>query len=524
MNYLQRLEAAWIFKNKRLIPVLISILSFALLFAFSSGIFLLKKLEQENPLGDFNISQAYHSLTQLRREALRLQILLLSPPEKVSPQDITTQFNILESRVKITETHADYYTIASISQEELSHFYAEWQFLKSQKFEIVQHQNPQAIEKAIDSVSEIAFIANDLSREYEGFNRKKYLDLLKIRQSLVSFFIISYVLLLFLITLFFIFAIQITWQRQKILLSLNFSEQRYRNIVDTATEGIWALDADRKFTFINLKLSLAFNTPIEKLVGRSVFDFCYSEAAKKILLKHFEELQSNVTVAQDIHLKDAEGNSLWFYVNSTLARLNESGEMNILSMLTDVTQRKEAEKALHIANERLRHQANFDELTQIANRRHFNLYISKLWRQAIEDNRSVSVALLDIDFFKKYNDFYGHLEGDVCLFEVAQLISSVAQHEGDLAARYGGEEFVLVFSDMTESKVLGIMDYLQSELQKLEIKHEKSLVSEYVTFSIGIASGIPCRNTSIEHVLNLADEALYRSKDEGRNCYSHVSF
>jgi diguanylate cyclase (GGDEF)-like protein/PAS domain S-box-containing protein len=305
---------------------------------------------------------------------------------------------------------------------------------------------------------------------------------------------------------------------------LNISQQRYRKIVETAEEGIWIVNSDKDIVFLNSKLISSLKYPIEAIMGSSAYLLCHSTSTKESLEKHFYEVEKYQSAHIDICMKNQDNDTLWFYINSTLIDLNNEGDQHILSMLTDITQRKQIEEELTKVNERLTHQANFDELTQIANRRYFNLYAMKMWRQALSHQTEFSLALIDIDFFKRYNDHYGHLQGDICLFQVAQVISSSAQREHDLAARYGGEEFVLLFPNTTQLEAIKIIEDLQSNVATLGIEHRMSLMSEIVTLSIGLVTGIPCENILLEDVLRIADESLYIAKKHGRNQYRIAKF
>jgi diguanylate cyclase (GGDEF)-like protein len=130
----------------------------------------------------------------------------------------------------------------------------------------------------------------------------------------------------------------------------------------------------------------------------------------------------------------------------------------------------------------------------------------------------LTLVLMDIDHFKLYNDHYGHQEGDNCLRLVAKVIKSNCKRAGDLAARYGGEEFgILIFNDGVDSAE-HICTAIRRDLKKLAISHEKSLTSDLVTLSMGIASMVPDADGSSSSLINAADQALYHAKNDGRDC------
>jgi len=158
-----------------------------------------------------------------------------------------------------------------------------------------------------------------------------------------------------------------------------------------------------------------------------------------------------------------------------------------------------------------------DALTNIANRRSFDEALDREWRHAIRDQQPISMLYLDIDYFKNYNDYYGHQKGDSCLKNIAQLIQKHARRPADLAARYGGEEFVVLLSDTDGDGAQAIANSLIEDINQFCYPHEKSEISSHITVSIGIATLSPTEALKPEHLVRLADKALYRAKSEGRN-------
>jgi diguanylate cyclase (GGDEF)-like protein len=165
----------------------------------------------------------------------------------------------------------------------------------------------------------------------------------------------------------------------------------------------------------------------------------------------------------------------------------------------------------------LEKQSLLDGLTGVANRRHLDESIDKEWQRALHNDGLLSMCLLDIDFFKKYNDFYGHLEGDACLRKVANALKDSLGRDGDLVARYGGEEFVVLLPSMSNEDALKLAWEVQGNIASLKIAHQMSEVSDYVTISIGIATVRPKKNMYPTSLIEKADCALYKAKNEGRN-------
>lgn len=160
-----------------------------------------------------------------------------------------------------------------------------------------------------------------------------------------------------------------------------------------------------------------------------------------------------------------------------------------------------------------------DALTGLANRRYLDETLDNEWRRALRHETPLTIMMVDIDFFKPYNDTLGHLKGDQCLKDIATAISSIAARSGDLVARYGGEEFLLLFP-MTNAQQAQIqVERLMNAIKKIAIVHPCSSVSPYVTISAGVATTIPRLNDSISAFVSRADHALYQAKTNGRNQY-----
>lgn len=172
---------------------------------------------------------------------------------------------------------------------------------------------------------------------------------------------------------------------------------------------------------------------------------------------------------------------------------------------------------LEVANMELQRIAAMDGLTQIPNRRCFDKTLELEWQWMEREKEPLSLILCDIDFFKLYNDRYGHQGGDECLKQVAEILDRSAQRGGDLAARYGGEEFAVILSQTDVKEAMRVAESIRSDLKAAEIFHAASLVSKFVTLSIGVATAVPAAGLSIEGLIGEADRALYRAKLEGRD-------
>ncbi len=174
---------------------------------------------------------------------------------------------------------------------------------------------------------------------------------------------------------------------------------------------------------------------------------------------------------------------------------------------------------LHKSYEKLKASNIIDALTRIANRLLFEQYISQEWFRLMRENQPFSLIMCDVDYFKKYNDKYGHIAGDKCLTKVAQALTQSVERSSDLVARYGGEEFAIILPNTNSQGAIKVANKIQHSIQQMKIIHEDSDVSEYITVSLGIATIIPHQYLSIQDLIHSADQALYQAKKQGRDRY-----
>jgi diguanylate cyclase (GGDEF)-like protein len=179
-----------------------------------------------------------------------------------------------------------------------------------------------------------------------------------------------------------------------------------------------------------------------------------------------------------------------------------------------------AQKSLEETSERFARLSQLDALTNLANRRRFDEFLEREWRRCIRYNKPISLILVDIDYFRLFNDAYGHGVGDDCLREIAGVISASARRSEDLAARLGGEEFAIVLCDTDSEGARAIAHHVRHTIENLAIDHEMTMVADVdtVTVSLGVATKLPEPNSGPSVLLYHADEALFLAKQEGRNC------
>jgi diguanylate cyclase (GGDEF)-like protein/PAS domain S-box-containing protein len=205
----------------------------------------------------------------------------------------------------------------------------------------------------------------------------------------------------------------------------------------------------------------------------------------------------------------------------------QQSEIQLLRQLATqvgiATQQSQLYEQLKEANQQLQQLATRDGLTLLSNRRHFNESLEREWRQMERDRTPLSLILCDIDFFKPYNDTYGHQAGDECLKQVAVAIQKASKRPLDFVARYGGEEFAVILPDTDANGALCVGETIREAVKALQVPHRASASYQCITLSVGIATVMPGVESCVETLIQEADRALYRAKDQGRNCSVHYA-
>lgn len=183
------------------------------------------------------------------------------------------------------------------------------------------------------------------------------------------------------------------------------------------------------------------------------------------------------------------------------------------AVLRDISVRKATEKKMSWLS-------THDELTKIYNRRYFNEQINIEWKRLLRSQEYLSIIIIDVDFFKLYNDSLGHQTGDICLQNIAANLKLASRRSTDFVARYGGEEFVVLLPGVDIIGAKQVAENLQSQIRNLNMPHPSSKVSKKVTISMGVASMIPSLGCTYERLIRFADQALYDAKETGRNKFS----
>lgn len=307
------------------------------------------------------------------------------------------------------------------------------------------------------------------------------------------------------------------WQR-----ALVDSEARLREIAATLGEGVLVFDPEKRVSFANPEAERLLGRSEQELLGSKGHDLFhrrradgtpYPEEKCRILAV----MQSGVPYrAPEESFWRKDGTLLPVAVSSSPI-MREGQVSGAVVAFHDISVRKRAEEALRKANRQLKRLSRSDGLTGIANRRYFDEYLARELRSAAREAQPFAVVMIDVDFFKAYNDRYGHQAGDECLKQIAATLQAHVNRPNDLLARYGGEEFVAVLPDTPLEGALHIAEGLRVAVAELRIAHAESSVSRHVTVSLGVGATDACGEHTAESIVAAADEALYEAKQHGRN-------
>lgn len=323
-------------------------------------------------------------------------------------------------------------------------------------------------------------------------------------------------------------------------------ELKKLSIVASETDNaVIIMDAEGNFEWVNEGFHRLYGLTVQELIlkrGNNLATASSNPAVAGLLEECVREKHS---VIYQTSLHTSGGELRWSQTTLTPILDAEGKVSRLVAIDSDITKQKLAEDQIRQQNEKISAQkeqlehinlrltetnqqltevnvkledlATHDGMTGIANHRRFQEFLQMEWRRATRYSRPLTLILLDVDYFKRYNDRYGHQAGDECLRKIARTLAGTVQRSNDLVARYGGEEFAAVLSETSQEGAAVVAERIRQAVEALEIPHEDSSIAAQVTVSLGAAVLLPGSVRDPSGMVKAADDALYRSKQEGRN-------
>lgn len=291
----------------------------------------------------------------------------------------------------------------------------------------------------------------------------------------------------------------------------------YKLLAENSSDLISTHELDGNFKYVSPSSTSILGYEPEELIGENPYEFYHPEDLKRITESHETVVGTDQGFAVEYRFKKKDGSYVW--LETTSKKLTGLGLVTeeLICSSRDVGIRKELESDLIEKNDRLNRLSNLDGLTEIYNRRYFDAQLEEEWKEAIQKGQPLSLIMFDIDYFKLYNDTYGHQQGDECIKAIANVGKKVLNRPNDIIARYGGEEFAVILPNTCENGALKIAESIRKSVQVLAIPHVNSKVKPTVTVSVGVATVKPTRGMNHLQLIVDSDDALYQAKNTGRN-------
>lgn len=298
----------------------------------------------------------------------------------------------------------------------------------------------------------------------------------------------------------------------------------YRTLLESTKAIPWKIDwATMKFAYIGPQIEALLGWSADSWV--SVEDWAmrmHPEDREYVVNFCVTQSQAGMDHEADYRALTKDNGYVWIRDVVHVAR-KDNGEVEaLIGFMFDITERKKTEEKLLSLQKELEVLSFKDSLTNIANRRRFDSSFELEWERARNERQPLSILLFDVDFFKQYNDLYGHTQGDNCLVEIAQTLSLALDGPRDLVARYGGEEFVVLLPDADAETAWKVAERCQRLLQKKAIVHALSPHGRRVTASIGAGTVVPDAQIERANFIKSVDKQLYAAKNNGRDRIEHV--
>jgi diguanylate cyclase (GGDEF)-like protein/PAS domain S-box-containing protein len=303
------------------------------------------------------------------------------------------------------------------------------------------------------------------------------------------------------------------WQRQRMAQALVANEAHFRLLAEQSSDMVSRIGLDNRLLYVSPSCARITGWSPEELLGTSAVAGIHADDMERVeqaiaALKNGEAEEARFVYRQ----RHRDKGDIWAEAALHVTRASDSGEVDgVVAVVRDMTEQKDLQ-------DKLASLATTDGLTGLANRRAFDERLAEEWTRARRDGTQISLLLIDVDQFKKFNDHYGHQAGDGCLRALGRILSAQARRPADLAARYGGEEFAVLLPNTGPDGCAEVGEGIREALHDLAMLHTQNPPSRLVTASIGAATSLPSQTAPDCNTLVAgADRALYSAKDSGRD-------
>ncbi|MFG0381965.1 sensor domain-containing diguanylate cyclase [Pseudomonas sp. zbq_18] len=293
----------------------------------------------------------------------------------------------------------------------------------------------------------------------------------------------------------------------------------YKTLLESTKAIPWKIDwASMTFAYIGPQIEPLLGWTQQSWISANDWaERIHEEDRERVVNFCIAQSQSGIDHEADYRALTADGRYVWIRDVVHVLR-NAAGETEALvGFMFDISERKKTEEQLLALQKQLEEYSYKDGLTGINNRRMFDSVLEVEWASAQRSRRPLSLILLDIDFFKQFNDHYGHIQGDDCLRRVAEALEAAVVRPRDCVARFGGEEFVLVLPETDAESAKQIAERCRKLVGHLRIPHEQSKVAQLLTLSLGVGTIIPEAHDSPMAFIEAVDRLLYQAKQQGRD-------
>ncbi|MGW1425640.1 sensor domain-containing diguanylate cyclase [Bradyrhizobium manausense] len=301
-------------------------------------------------------------------------------------------------------------------------------------------------------------------------------------------------------------------QRQRMAQVLVAKEANFRLLAEQSSDMVTRIGLDNRLLYVSPSCVRITGWSAEELLDTSALAGIHPDDMERVeqaiaALKRGEAEEARFVYRQ----RHRDKGEIWAEAALHVTLASDSGEIDgVVAVIRDMTEQKDLQ-------DKLASLATTDGLTGLANRRAFDERLADEWARARRDGTQLSLLLIDVDHFKKFNDHYGHLAGDGCLRALGRILSATARRPADLAARYGGEEFAVLLPNTGPDGCAEVGEGIRQALHDLAMLHAQNPPSRLVTVSVGAATGLPSQVTDSSTLVAAADRALYTAKDSGRD-------